>query len=240
MSNLKKIEILRSNERGYANHGWLKSYHSFSFANYYNPKQMGFSDLRVINDDVIEANKGFGMHSHKNMEIFSYVTEGKLAHKDSMNNEETILTNEVQLMSAGSGVMHSEFNPSNNESTHLFQIWIMPNTMNEEPTYQQKSFSDDEKRGKLKLIVSPEANNGSLKIKQNTYVYAGLFDEIEHTSFNMEKNRSYFIHVIKGHVSFNEISLSKGDALKIFEGEGLLSIHNAKDAEILFFDLDKH
>lgn len=240
LDTMLAFDTIKSSERGHADHGWLKSAHTFSFANYHNPKQMGFSDLRVINDDYISAGGGFGMHPHQSMEIFSYVTEGQLEHKDSMGNGEVIRAGDVQFMSAGDGVIHSEFNPTNNQTTHLFQIWIFPNEKGGTPTYQQKNFKQSEKQGKLKLIVSDTKEDGSLFIKQNAKIYAGLFKEGENTVFTMNKNRSYYVHVVSGDISFNSLPLTKGDGLKIYEGEGNLIIDNANNAEILFFDLNKH
>lgn len=237
--SFKKAEFLRSNERGTANHGWLKSHHSFSFANYYNPQQMGFSDLRVINDDYIAAKGGFPTHPHSNMEIFSYVTEGALAHKDTMNNEETIQAGDVQIMSAGTGVAHSEFNPTNT-TTHLFQIWLYPSVEGGNPRYQQKRFLDSEKQGKLRLIISPDERDGSLGIKQNAFIYAGLFDGVEETNFPLKSERSYYLHVLSGEIDANGELMETGDALKIFEDDGELILNNATNAEVLFFDLNKH
>ena len=240
LDTMLSFDIIKSAERGYADHGWLKSAHTFSFANFYNPKQMGFSDLRVINDDYIAAGGGFGMHPHQSMEIFSYVTEGQLEHKDSMGNGEIIRSGDVQIMSAGSGVVHSEFNPTLDQTTHLFQIWIYPTEKGGTPTYQQKNFSREEKSGKLKLIISDTQEDGSLFIKQNAKIYAGFFDKEDNINFYMNKNRSYYIHVISGNISFNNLPLSTGDGLKIFEGDGNLSIKDANQAEILLFDLNKH
>lgn len=189
LNSINKFEIIRSNERGMANHGWLKSAHTFSFANYYNQKKMGFSDLRVINDDYIDAGQGFGTHPHASMEIFSYVTEGSLEHKDSMGNGTIIKTGDVQLMSAGDGVRHSEFNPDQSQRTHLFQIWLFPNTQGGTPTYQQKYFPPSDKQGKLKLIISNSPSDEHLFIKQNASIYAGLFNDDEKTSFSMNKSR---------------------------------------------------
>ena len=240
LDTMLAFDTIKSSERGHADHGWLKSAHTFSFANYHNPKQMGFSDLRVINDDYIAAGGGFGMHPHQSMEIFSYVTEGQLEHKDSMGNGEVIKAGDVQFMSAGSGVVHSEFNPTNDQTTHLFQIWIFPNEKGGTPTYQQKNFETSEKQGKLRLIISNTKEDGSLFIKQNAKIYAGLFKSGENAVFNMNKNRSYYVHVVSGDISFNGLPLTKGDGLKIYEGQGDLVINNANDAEILFFDLNKH
>lgn len=239
-NNIQNYEILKSNQRGHANHGWLNSYHSFSFADYYNPRQMGFSDLRVINDDDIAPGMGFGMHPHRDMEIFSYVTEGELAHKDSMGNGETIKVGDVQLMSAGTGVRHSEFNPSSKNKSHLFQIWILPSEPGGQPGYQQKYFSEESKRGQLKLIISPNGEKDSLVIKQNAKIYAGLLNGEESTHLETVLSRSYYVHVIKGSIHVGGILLSAGDAIKIFEMDGNLTFDKADNAEILVFDLMKH
>lgn len=239
-TNILNYEVLSSNNRGFVDHGWLKSAHSFSFANYYNPKQMGFSELRVINDDLIAPGMGFGTHPHESMEIFSYVTEGQLQHKDSMGNGTIIETGDVQLMSAGDGVRHSEFNPSHNQQTHLFQIWIYPSRKGGTPTYQQKNFSKENKKGNLKLIISNSYSDEHLFIKQDTSIYAGIFDKNDILKFNMNENRSYYVHVIKGDISFDNINLHTGDALKIFKGKGDLTIHSGNNAEVLLFDLPQH
>lgn len=235
-----EFEFLKYEERGHAKHGWLDSKHSFSFAQYHNPFQMGFSDLRVINDDWIDGGYGFSKHPHNNMEIFTYVLEGALEHKDSMENGEVINPGDVQMMSAGTGVFHSEFNPLPNTKTNLLQIWLYPNVKDENPTYQQQSFKSEDKRGKLKLIVSQDQRNGSLKIKQNASIYAGLFDGDEQATLPVNEDRSYFVHVVKGDVKINDIPLKGGDAMKIFKAMKDIKISNGKNAEILIFDLNKH
>jgi redox-sensitive bicupin YhaK (pirin superfamily) len=237
---LNNFELHRSEERGSGDHGWLKSKHSFSFANYYNPKHMGFSDLRVINEDRVSSGRGFGMHGHKNMEIFSYVLEGQLQHKDSMGNGEVIIPGDVQLMSAGTGVMHSEFNPSPDNGVHFLQIWIMPKENGGQPSYQQKNFDNTSKRGNLKLIISEAGENGSLKVKQNAKVYAGLFDGEESAKLEVDVARSQYIHLVKGQLKVNGIELNGGDALKIYGNNKELFFHDGKDAEVLVFDLNKH
>lgn len=235
-----EFEFLKSEERGHVKHGWLDSKHSFSFAQYYNPYQMGFSDLRVINDDWIDGGYGFSKHPHNNMEIFTYVLEGALEHKDSMGNGEIINPGDVQIMSAGTGVYHSEFNPLPKTKTNLLQIWLYPNVENEAPTYQQKNFSIEEKRGKLKLIISENQRDGSLKIKQNASIYAGLFDGDEQAILKVSEDRSYFVHIVKGNVNVNDIPLKAGDAMKIFKAKKDIKISNGKNAEVLVFDLNKH
>lgn len=244
--SLQNYEILKSNERGFADHGWLKSKHSFSFSSYYNPRQLGFSTLLVINEDKVASNRGFGTHPHKNMEIFSYVLSGSLAHKDSMNNGTIIKPGDVQLMSAGTGVLHSEFNPSLNEEVHFLQIWISPNVQGSQPSYQQRNFPSELKKGKLKLIISPTGEKDSLIIKQNAKVYAGMFDGNEKDYIKQDLSRSYYVHVVKGKIDINDVSLEAGDAIKIHsylldsDKEENLEIlfHNGKNAEILVFDLN--
>ncbi len=236
---LNNFELHHSNERGSGDHGWLKSKHSFSFANYYNPKQMGFSDLRVINEDRVSSGRGFGMHGHKNMEIFSYVLDGQLQHKDSMGNGEVIVPGDVQLMSAGTGVMHSEFNPSADNGVHFLQIWIMPKENGGQPSYQQKHFDNESKRGKLKLIISEDGQNGSLKIKQNAKVYSGLFDGKESAKLDVDVARSQYIHLVKGQLKVNGVELNGGDALKIYGNNKELFFHDGIDSEVLVFDLER-
>lgn len=237
---LNNFELHLSNARGGGDHGWLKSKHSFSFANYYDPKHMGFSNLRVINEDRVSPGRGFGMHGHKNMEIFSYVLDGQLQHKDSMGNGEVIVPGDVQLMSAGSGVMHSEFNPSADNGVHFLQIWITPKENGGQPTYQQKKFDSSSKRGKLKLIISEDGQDNSLKIKQNAKVYAGLFDANESFKLKVDVARSQYVHLVKGQLRVNGVELNSGDALKIYGNNKELLFHDGKDAEVLVFDLDKH
>lgn len=240
MTNLKNFEFLRSQQRGHAQHGWLDSKHSFSFANYYNPHQMHFSDLRVINDDKIDGGHGFPTHPHDNMEIFTYVLEGSLAHKDSMGNGEEILPGDVQIMSAGRGIRHSEYNPLPNTTTRLLQIWIFPNKKGGEPTYQQKNFTKEEKRGQLKLIISDDESEGSLKIYQNAKIYSGLFNGEEKGTLKTKPGRSYYVHVVQGSVNLNELPLLDGDAVKIFDTDMDLVIDNGENAEVLIFDLNTH
>lgn len=237
---LNNFEFHASNARGGGDHGWLKSKHSFSFANYYNPKQMGFSNLLVINEDRVDPSRGFGMHSHKNMEIFSYVLDGSLQHKDSMGNGEIIVPGDVQLMSAGTGVMHSEFNPSDNDGVHFLQIWISSNENGGKPTYQQKHFDNAGKRGNLKLIISENGQEDSLRIRQNAKVYAGLFDGNESFKLPVDVARSQYVHLVKGQLKVNGIELNTGDALKIYGNNKELLFYDGKDAEVLVFDLEKH
>jgi quercetin 2,3-dioxygenase len=229
-------DIRRSNERGFADHGWLKSYHTFSFADYFDPEHVEFGPLRVINEDRVQAGAGFGTHSHRDMEIISYVLAGELAHKDSMGNGSVIRPGDVQRMSAGSGVRHSEFNPSPGEPVHFLQIWIQPNERNIEPSYEEKRFAPDEKRGRLRLIVSPDRVDGSLLIHQDARVYAGLFTGDEHADLAVAKGRRIYVHVARGTVTANGAGLAAGDAMRIGSA-GRLSLSDAKDAEVLVFDL---
>lgn len=230
------IELLKSSARGLANHGWLQSKHSFSFASYYNPDQIGFSDLRVINDDVVQPNEGFGKHPHRNMEILSYVLEGELEHKDSMGNGSIIHSGDIQLMSAGAGVTHSEFNASAEKPVHFLQIWILPNQKNIAPEYQQKYFTPESKRGRLCLILSPEGQAGALPIHQDVRVYAGLFDGEESASLAGLERRYVYVHLAKGSLKVNGQQLEAGDGLKIRKTD-TIEVHDGKEAEVLIFDL---
>ena len=228
--------IRRSNERGFADHGWLKSFHTFSFADYFDPEHVEFGPLRVINEDRIQAGAGFGTHAHRDMEIISYVLDGELAHKDSMGNGSTIRPGDVQRMSAGSGVRHSEFNPSSSAATHFLQIWIQPNARNIEPDYEEKRFSAEEKRGRLRLIVSPDRADGSLLIHQDAKVYAGLFDADERAEVTVAPRRRIYVHVARGELTANGSVLGAGDALKITDARSL-TIDHGRQAEVLVFDL---
>jgi quercetin 2,3-dioxygenase len=229
-------DIRRSNERGFADHGWLKSFHTFSFADYFDQDHVEFGPLRVINEDRVEGGAGFGTHGHRDMEIISYVLEGQLAHKDSMGNGSIIKPGDVQRMSAGTGVRHSEFNPSPSETVHFLQIWIQPAERNIEPGYEEKRFSPEEKRGRLRLIVSPDRADGSLLIHQDARVYAGLFDGGEHAELNVSPGRRIYLHVARGSVKANGTALQAGDALKITDGSRL-TLTDGRDAEVLAFDL---
>jgi hypothetical protein len=228
--------IRRSAERGFADHGWLKSFHTFSFADYFDPEHVEFGPLRVINEDRVAAGEGFGTHAHRDMEIISYVLAGELAHKDSMGNGSTIRPGDVQRMSAGTGIRHSEFNPSQNLETHFLQIWIQPSVNNIAPSYEEKRFADEEKRGRLRLIVSPDRAEGSLLIHQDARIYAGLFDGAEKQTLRVEPGRRIYVHVARGRLTANQIVLDAGDALKITAGTSL-NIDQGHDAEVLVFDL---
>jgi redox-sensitive bicupin YhaK (pirin superfamily) len=228
--------IRRSNERGFADHGWLKSFHTFSFADYFDPNHMHFGPLRVINEDRVQAGAGFGTHAHRDMEIISYVLEGELAHKDSLGNGSTIRPGDVQRMSAGSGVRHSEFNPSAHEVTHFLQIWIQPTARDIEPSYEEKRFSAGEKRGRLRLIVSPDGDQGSVLIHQNVRIYAGLFDGDERAELTVPPGRWVYVHVARGSLTANRTTLSAGDAEQITD-ESRLSVTEGRQAEVLIFDV---
>ena len=229
-------EIRRSNERGQADHGWLKSQHSFSFADYFDPEHIEFGPLRVINEDRVQAGAGFGTHGHRNMEIISYVLAGKLAHKDSIGNGSSIGPGDVQRMSAGTGVMHSEFNPSATEPVHFLQIWIQPGVQDIAPSYEEKRFADGEKRGRLRLIASPDRADGSVLIHQDARVYAGLFDGNERATLELAPGRRAYVHVARGSLRANGVALDAGDALKITDTT-TLALDGGRDAEVLVFDL---
>jgi hypothetical protein len=229
-------EIRRANERGYADHGWLKSFHSFSFADYYDPAHVEFGPLRVINEDRVMPGQGFGTHGHRDMEIISYVLEGELAHKDSTGTSSTIRPGDVQRMSAGRGVQHSEFNPSAKAGVHFLQIWIQPNVKGVAPSYEEKRFAAEEKRGRLRLIASPDRADGSVLIQQDARVYAGLFDGDESAELALGPGRRAYVHVARGAITANGAALQAGDALKLPDARRL-KIEQGRDAEVLVFDL---
>ena len=229
-------QIRRGNERGFADHGWLKSFHSFSFADYFDPQHVEFGPLRVINEDRVQAGAGFGTHGHRDMEIISYVLSGELAHKDSMGNGSTIRPGDVQRMSAGAGVRHSEFNPSSSEPVHFLQIWISPNQQGIEPSYEEKTFERAEKRGRLRLIASPDRAFGSVLIHQDARVYAGLFDSDERATLEVGPARRLYVHVARGAVRANGVALGSGDALKLAKTSAL-TLQDGREAEVLVFDL---
>lgn len=232
------LNIRRSNERGYADHGWLKSFHTFSFADYYDPKHVEFGALRVINEDRVAAGAGFGTHGHRDMEIISYVLDGELAHKDSMGTGETIRPGDVQRMSAGRGVTHSEFNPSRDKPVHFLQIWIQPDQRGVQPSYEQKHFAADEKRGKLRLIASRDGADGSVSIHQDAKVYAGLFDGAEQATLSVGADRQVYLHVARGSLVANDNVLNAGDALALTD-VATLSLSKGQGAEVIVFDLQK-
>ena len=230
------LTLRKSQERGYADHGWLKSHHSFSFAGYYDPKHMGFGNLRVINEDYIAPGTGFGTHSHRDMEIITYVLSGELAHKDSMGNVTGIPPGDVQRMSAGTGVQHSEFNHAPNEVTHLLQIWVEPNVRGIAPGYEQRTFAAPDKQGALRLIASPDALDGSVLIHADARLYAGLFDGAQTATLALSANRKAYVHLVRGELTVNASTLTTGDAA-LLDGESSLTLSQGKDAEVLVFDL---
>jgi redox-sensitive bicupin YhaK (pirin superfamily) len=230
------ITVRKSSDRGYADHGWLKSFHSFSFAGYYDPAHMGWGNLRVINEDRIAPGMGFGTHGHRDMEIISYVLSGNLAHKDSMGNVKGIPPGDVQRMSAGSGVQHSEFNHAPDSTTHFFQIWIEPNVRGIAPSYEQKSFANAEKQGVLRLVASPDAAQGSVLIHADAKLYSGLLDGAQQTSLVLDPARKAYVQVLRGSVSANGQALATGDAA-LLSGESELTLADGHDAEVLVFDL---
>lgn len=229
-------ELRRAADRGVANLGWLDSRHTFSFGSYRNPREMGFSDLLVINDDRVQAGKGFGEHGHQDMEIFSYVLEGALAHRDSLGTGSVIRPGDVQMMSAGTGVRHSEFNDSQTEAVHFLQIWIVPARKRVEPRYQEARFPDSEKRGRLRLIISPGGEEGSLSVYQDTRVYAGLFDGDETASLALAPDRFAYVHVARGTLQVQGQALVAGDGMRI-RNEQRLDFGGGDHAEVLVFDL---
>lgn len=230
------VEVRKSEDRGHANHGWLDSYHTFSFGDYYDSTQIGFGPLRVINEDWIAPGTGFGTHAHRDMEIITYVLEGELGHKDSMGNGSVIRPGNVQRMSAGTGIRHSEFNHSAEQKTHLLQIWIEPNVFGVEPGYEEKNFDTAQKRGKLCLVASPDGRDGSVTIHQDARLYVGLFDGTEHARIAIPQGRRAYLHVARGEISVNGIALKAGDALK-FREEMEIKLDQGRQAEVLLFDL---
>ena len=227
------IEIRRSEDRGQADHGWLKSQHTFSFAEYYDPRHMGVSALRVINDDKVTAGNGFGTHSHQDMEIISYVKKGVIEHKDSMGNIERLPAGEFQLMSAGTGVSHSEYNPSTTDSLEFLQIWIEPDTMGIEPEYQQKRF---EPKTGLQLVISPDGRDGSLRIHQDAHLYQLLLNTEDVATHKLATGRSLYVHVVAGQISVNGESLNEGDGATV-KGVDKVEFAAAAQSEALVFDL---
>ena len=231
------LTLRKSQERGYADHGWLKSFHSFSFAGYYDPRHMGFGNLRVINEDRIAPGTGFGSHGHRDMEIISYVMEGGLSHKDSIGNEQTIVPGEVQRMSAGSGVVHSEHNHAQGETTHFLQIWLLPAQTGVKPGYEQKAFPEAEKRGRLRLVASPDGAEGSVSMNANARLFAGLFNGDEAADVALPAGRKTYVHLVSGELDVNGEHLTAGDAALI-EDEARLALTHGKNAEVLVFDLE--
>jgi quercetin 2,3-dioxygenase len=230
------LEVRKAGDRGVAEHGWLSSRHTFSFGHYRDPKQQGFSDLLVINDDRVAPRGGFGKHPHRDMEIFSYVLEGALEHKDTMGTGSVIRPGDVQMMSAGTGVAHSEYNASQSEPVHFLQIWLMPEKKGVEPRYQQQHFTDADKRGRLVKIISPDGENGSLGVYQDTRVYAGLLDGAETATLELAADRYAYVHVARGGVTVNGTVLKEGDGMRV-RGERSLTFTDGQDTEVLVFDL---
>jgi len=237
------ITLRKSCDRGYADHGWLKSFHSFSFADYHDPKHMGWGNLRVINEDRIAPGTGFGTHGHRDMEIISYVLDGELAHKDSMGNGQAggansgvIRPGDVQRMSAGTGVRHSEFNHAADATTHFLQIWIEPDELGVTPGYEQKHFEPADRRGRLRLVASRDAREGSVKIHADAALYAGLFDAAESQQLALDPSRRAYVHVVRGALSVNGHRLRGGDAA-LLQQESRLALAEGQDAEVLVFDL---
>ena len=236
-------ELRRAAERGYADHGWLKSFHSFSFADYYDPRHVGFGPLRVINEDRIAPGTGFGTHGHRDMEIISYVLEGELAHQDSMGNGQAggthsgvIRPGDVQRMSAGTGVRHSEFNHAKDATTHFLQIWIEPDEPGVAPSYEQRRFEPAEKRGRLRLVASRDGREGSVRIHADAALYAGLLDGAESVELPLDPARRGYVHLVRGELTVNEQKLRSGDAALI-AGESRIALAGGRDAEVLVFDL---
>jgi redox-sensitive bicupin YhaK (pirin superfamily) len=230
------LELRKAGDRGVAEHGWLSSRHTFSFAGYHDPKQTGFSDLLVINDDRVAPGQGFGRHPHRDMEIFSYVLEGALAHQDTMGTGSVIRPGDIQMMSAGSGVAHSEFNHSKTEPVHFLQIWIVPDRKGVTPRYQQINVPEAEKRGKLRLIISPAGEHDSLGVYQDARVHAGLFNGTETATLRLDTSRYAYVHVARGTLKVNGIAMSDGDGARIRD-EQTLTFGEGRDAEVLVFDL---
>ena len=230
------IKIRPAKERGHANHGWLDSHHTFSFADYYDPNHMGFRALRVINDDTVEGGQGFGTHPHRDMEIISYVLEGALQHRDSMGTGSVIRPDDVQRMSAGTGVTHSEFNASKIEPVHFLQVWLLPRERGIKPGYEQKTFSREEKAGRLRLVASPDGRDGSTTIHSDALVYAGLFDAEQRAELVLEPNRHAWVHVARGEVTVNGHELGAGDGVAL-SAEPSVRIDSGRNAEVLVFDL---
>ncbi len=230
------ITLRRARDRGHADHGWLDTWHTFSFADYYDTEQMGFQALRVINDDVVAPGRGFGTHPHRDMEIVTYVLDGALAHEDSMGNSSTIVPGEVQRMSAGTGVLHSEFNHSKTDPVHLLQIWILPDRAGLTPSYEQTFFPEDDKRGRLRLVASPDGADGSVTIHQDARLYATLLAPGEEVSHALAPGRHAWVHVARGKASLNGQPLEAGDGAAI-SGEERVALRGDGHAEVLLFDL---
>ncbi|WP_266168764.1 pirin family protein [Dyella subtropica] len=232
------LQVRKSEERGLAEHGWLSSRHTFSFAGYWDPQHMGFGPLRVINEDRVQGGQGFGTHSHQDMEIISYVLDGALEHKDSLGTGSVLRYGDVQRMSAGTGVRHSEFNHDAAETVHFLQIWVMPEKQGVKPSYEEKHFDEASKRGQLRLIVSPDGRDGSLRMNQDAYLYASILDSGDKLTHTLASGRLGYVHVARGSLTVNGTRLNTGDALQI-ENESSITLEAAEAAELLVFDLPR-
>lgn len=230
------LNLRKSEDRGHADHGWLKSRHTFSFGDYYDPKHVEFGVLRVINEDRVDPEEGFGTHGHRDMEIVSYVLEGQLGHRDSMGNGSVIVPGDVQRMTAGSGVLHSEMNPSPIDPVHFLQIWIRPRAEGITPSYEQKHFTPAEKRGVLRLVASEDGTDGSVRIHQDVRIYAGLFDGSERAELALAAPRRAYVHLARGSLKVNGVALAAGDGLKVSD-VSTLTLAEGREAEVLVFDL---
>ncbi len=230
------ISVRRANERGHQDHGWLNTYHTFSFADYYDPQHMGFRSLRVINEDRVAAGRGFGTHAHRDMEIVSYVLEGQLEHKDSMGNGEVLHRGEFQRITAGSGITHSEFNPSTTHATHFYQIWLLPERKGIEPSYEQKSFGAKDRQNQWQLVASREAEHGSLRIHQQAKIYLADLSDGSPLEYRLERDRHAWLQVLRGTLIANGITLDPSDAMALSD-ERLLTLKATSDAEVMLFDL---
>lgn len=231
-----EMDIRRASDRGFADHGWLRSFHSFSFAAYFDPEHVEFGALRVINEDRVAPGKGFGTHAHRDMEIITYVLDGQLEHKDSIGTGSIIEPGDVQRMSAGTGVRHSEFNPSPAEPVHFLQIWIQPDQLGIAPSYEQKRFDSDAKRGRLRLIASPDGRESSVTVHQNAFVYSALLDRDERAEHTLAPGRRAYVHVARGSITVNGESLEAGDAAKLTDAPAV-KLERGENAEVLLFDL---
>lgn len=236
---MNNLQVRKSTDRGYANHGWLESYHSFSFAEYFDREHMHFSALRVINDDIIAPGQGFGMHPHRDMEIVTYILRGELQHKDSIGNGSVIRAGDVQRMTAGTGIVHSEFNASNANDVHLLQIWIMPDSLNLEPSYEEKHFSTEQKLNQWCLIAARDNQGAALKINQDMQLYASVLDATVGLDYAVNDNRSAYLHVARGKVEIDGQQFESGDAVMLDGGADLHIKANA-ESELLLFDLPLH
>ncbi len=236
---MNSLQVRKSADRGYANHGWLQSYHSFSFAEYFDRKHMHFSALRVINDDIIAPGQGFGMHPHRDMEIVTYILRGELQHKDSIGNGSVIRAGDVQRMTAGTGIVHSEFNASNANDVHLLQIWIMPDSLNLEPSYEEKHFTAEQKLNQWCLIAARDNQGAALKVNQDMQLYASVLDAAASLAYTVDANRSAYLHIARGKVEIDGQQFEAGDAVML-DGSAQLHIKANIESELLLFDLPLH